>query len=163
MKYGFSAAIIFLLLALSVGFSVWKDSSSEFEIDETEKPSNIVRIGNNIVKVYILDTAPLRAMGLGGRDSISDDEGALFVFDLPRPYSFWMKDMRFPIDIIWIGEDRRVADITENLRPESYPAHYQPRYPAKYVLEVNAGWARRHSIQIGNTAILPEYLTAVRK
>lgn len=155
MKYIFPLVGIFFLLALTVGFFVWKDNLSGPKIGENKKPSNVLRLGNTIVKADILDTAPARALGLSGRDSISDDEGALFVFDFPRPYSFWMKGMSFPIDIIWIGEDKRVVDITENLRPESYPAHYQPRYPAQYVLEVNSGWARRHGVQIGMQVTLP--------
>lgn len=157
MKLSFLIVLIFLSSAFAAGFLFLNNNFEKPREVETSETSNVLKIGNAAVKIDIVDTPPERARGLSGIDSIEDDEGMLFVFGGPRRYSFWMKDMRFPIDIVWIGEDRRVVDITENLRPESYPAQYQPREPAQYVLEVNTGWARRHNIEIENEVILPNF------
>ncbi|MDX1535781.1 MAG: DUF192 domain-containing protein, partial [Candidatus Spechtbacterales bacterium] len=73
------------------------------------------------------------------------------VFNRPGTYSFWMKEMNFPIDIIWIGEDMRVVDITKNAKPESYPKRFSPSVLAQYVLEVVAGFSDEHGVEIGDS------------
>ncbi len=74
----------------------------------------------------------------------------LFVFDKPDIYSFWMKDMLFPIDMIWISEDGKVVYIERDARPESYPNSFIPDAPAKYVLEVNAGFSEKNNLKVGD-------------
>lgn len=73
----------------------------------------------------------------------------LFVFDRADYHSFWMKDMNFAIDIIWIDESKKIIDITRNAEPESYPNIFKPRLPVRYVLEVTSGWSKENNIQIG--------------
>lgn len=55
-----------------------------------------------------------------------------------------------PIDIVWIGSDYRIADITKNIAPETYPELFYPSVPIQYVLEVNAGWADTHGLKVGD-------------
>lgn len=100
--------------------------------------------------VEVADTPARQAQGLSGRPTLGEREGLLFVFPQAGVYNFWMKDMLFPIDIIWIGEDRRVVDLTEDARPESYPKTFASRVPARYVLEVPAGTVRRENFVIGD-------------
>ena len=107
-------------------------------------------VGSATVSVGIADSDEERIQGLSGIASLGAQEGLLFVFDQPDRYGFWMKDMRFPIDIIWIGEDRRVVDITRSATPETYPARFMPSAPAQYVLEVNEGWSDAHGIVVGD-------------
>ena len=76
----------------------------------------------------------------------------LFVFDKPGQYPFWMKDMNFAIDIIWIGEDLRVVYIKKDARPELYPETYTPTENAKYVLEVPAGFSEKNNLKVGDSA-----------
>lgn len=102
------------------------------------------------VRVDIADTEGLRSQGLSGRKSLADDEGMLFVFDAPGIYSFWMKDMHFPIDIIWIDADKQVVQTTQHASPESYPNTFFPQVPVQYVLEVPSGFVQEHSVGIGN-------------
>ncbi|MDP4007641.1 MAG: DUF192 domain-containing protein [Candidatus Peregrinibacteria bacterium] len=98
-----------------------------------------------------------RMLGLSGRESLSEDSGLLFVFENPGLHSIWMKDMNFPIDIIWIGLDDskdgklRVFDIRQNVNPDTYPTSFKPVIPSLYVLEVNSGFAENHDINIGDT------------
>lgn len=103
--------------------------------------------------VAIVDTDALREQGLSGAAGLGTAEGMLFLFEYPGRMAFWMKDMRFPIDIIWIGSDWKVADITRNLSPETYPKTFSPTADAQYVLEVNAGFAAAQNIQIGQSVI----------
>src|SRR6185369_7191082 len=95
--------------------------------------------GRNI-KVELATMRAEQEKGLSGRSSLAPDEGMLFVFSGGAP-RFWMKDMNFPIDMIWIGEDLRVVYIKKDARPESYPETYGPASTqggpdreAKYVL-----------------------------
>ncbi len=98
----------------------------------------------------VADTPETQAQGLSGRDSMDDGAGMLFVFQQPGLYAFWMKDMHFPLDFIWINENYQIIDITKNIPPESYPQTYQPSSPAKYVIEVSAGWTDKHSVNLGD-------------
>jgi uncharacterized membrane protein (UPF0127 family) len=73
----------------------------------------------------------------------------LFVFEKPGHYGFWMKDMHFNIDMIWLDEAFKVVYIQPDATPESYPTSYGQEAEAKYVLETNAGFAKVHNIRLG--------------
>jgi len=79
--------------------------------------------------------------GLSGREPFKEDEGMLFVFPDSAVREFWMKDMNFALDIVWIDSAWQVLDIVENATPESYPNIFRSPDGVKYVLEVNAGTA----------------------
>jgi uncharacterized membrane protein (UPF0127 family) len=87
--------------------------------------------------------------GLAGRPCITDTEGMLFRFTKPGQYPFWMKGMNFPIDIIWIGSDYRVAAVEVDEMPSTYPDKFVNKKPAQYVLEIKANLSKRLKIQIG--------------
>ncbi len=107
----------------------------------------LVRVG-----VEVADNPLARTQGLSGRESLQEGEGLLFVFDRPGRHSFWMKDMNFPIDIIWLEGDGDVVHIEKDVRPDSYPQTFTPRLPARYVLEVNAGFTENQNIKVGDKA-----------
>src|SRR3989344_45500 len=100
-----------------------------------------VRVAGQSIKVELVLTEREHERGLSGRSELKENEGMLFVFDYPGVYSFWMKDMNFPIDIIWFAEDLKVVYIKKDARPESYPETYKPFKDAKYVLEVVSGFS----------------------
>jgi uncharacterized membrane protein (UPF0127 family) len=81
-----------------------------------------------------------RERGLSGRPGLPADAGMLFIFPSPGLHGFWMKDMSFAIDLVWIGPDRRVLGTASMAPcgPHACPIHYPPA-PAAYVLEVSAG------------------------
>jgi len=116
------------------------------------KTPHILRIGEVEIKIELVTTSEERAKGLSGLESMPENQGMLFVFDKSDYYSFWMKDMNFAIDIIWIDEDKKIIDITHNADPQSYPQTFTPRLRAQYVLEVNAGWAKERGVEIGDLA-----------
>ncbi len=115
----------------------------------TEEEGSLV-IGGTEVEVEIADTDLERSRGLSGREGLLPNHGMLFVFDSQGYHAFWMKDMKFSIDIIWINADSKVIWIEKNLSPETYPNLYKPPEPAKYVLEVPAGFAEERGVGIGS-------------
>jgi uncharacterized membrane protein (UPF0127 family) len=110
-----------------------------------------VSINEHVIPVELAVTNEEKQRGLGYRDSLNADSGMLFVYDHPEQYGFWMKEMRFPIDIIWIA-DNLVVDISHNVpvATTSTPPSYQAKIPVNKVLEVNAGKAREWGIDIGD-------------
>ena len=115
-----------------------------------------VQIGASRIDIEVADSPEEVSLGLGYRHSMPQDHGMLFVFDkiengiVP---SFWMKNTLFPLDIIWISNDH-VVDLTENVPVEPDPANpinfYRPKDLINYVLEVNAGFAAKHGIKVGD-------------
>lgn len=120
-----------------------------------------ISIGSKKVSVEIADDEEERRKGLGQRETLGEDEGMLFVF--PASTSniiFWMKDMAFAIDIIWIN-DNKVIKIDENVQPEpGVDDHklkrYYPENSVNLVLEVNAGFAEKNNINLGDNVQIPQ-------
>ena len=127
-----------------------------FNIQRTANPSlgPYVKINNKIIKVLIADEPAEQTRGLSDRPRLEADQGMLFIFPKSQIRSFWMKNMRFPIDIIWI-EDNKIINISKNLPPEGQQPqnHYSSDKPANYVLEVNAGFVEEHSIEVADKII----------
>lgn len=127
--------------------------SAAFEYKyKKESVLDIVRlqINNAGLEIELADTPQKRTLGLSGREKLDENSGMLFIFNSPDYHSFWMKDMKFTIDIVWIGKNLKIAGIAENAAPESYPQTFKPEDPAKYVLEVNAGFIDENNIKIGD-------------
>lgn len=95
--------------------------------------------------------------GLSGRASLNANSGMLFIFNTPGQYKFWMKDMKFPLDIIFINENK-VVDIAENAPIPTTTnlnqlPRYQPKEAANKVLEINAGLSKKYNIKTGDTIL----------
>jgi hypothetical protein len=117
---------------------------------ETRSETATIRIGGTPVVIELADSEAERERGLSGRRELRPGFGMLFVFEEETRPSFWMKDMRFSIDIIWISADGRVVDIDAGVLPESYPQTFTPDSPVRYVLEVPAGFSEAEGITIGS-------------
>jgi uncharacterized membrane protein (UPF0127 family) len=92
-----------------------------------------------------------RAMGLMFRPSLDLDRGMIFVFETADFHGIWMKNCRFPIDILWLDEEQRIVHLAESVPPckaEPCPV-YNPMRRAAYVIELNAGQARREKAVVG--------------
>jgi uncharacterized membrane protein (UPF0127 family) len=113
-------------------------------------PSPSVVIGGEKIAVALAITDAQRQQGLSGTQSLKEGEGMLFVFSDDGPHHFWMKDMNYSIDIIWIDSDGRIVHIEPSLSPDTYPTSYGPDTPSRYVLEVNAGFAQAHALKVGD-------------
>lgn len=118
----------------------------------TEEPLWTIAVGETLVEVEIADTAHERQQGLSGRPSLSTGKGMLFLFPAPDRYGFWMKNVAFPLDILWIARGR-VVGIEERVPTVPLgedPPLYYPAEPVMHVLEVPAGWADEHGIKPGD-------------
>ncbi len=108
---------------------------------------------NVCVQAEIADTKDKRKTGLMFRESLPKNQGMLFIFDREESHSFWMKNMRIPLDIIYICQDKRIVDIKADVAPCRDSCYgLAPGAKAKYVLEVNAGFAEENKIEIGDKA-----------
>ena len=112
-----------------------------------------VEFGGATLSVEVAKSTSDQQKGLSDRDSMANDHGMLFVFDSEANWGFWMKGMRFSLDIIWFDSQRHVVYIAQSLppcTPEDCPI-YTPPVKAMYVLEVNAGFVQKHNIVLGDT------------
>jgi uncharacterized protein len=117
----------------------------------------VVTINGYNISAFIADTNEKRTNGLSRVENLDKDQGMLFVLDYPSKQGFWMKEMNFPIDIIWINDNYTVIDINTNLQPcvSTFlcPVH-SPSNIAKYVLETSAGFTESHLISVGSKAVI---------
>ena len=109
-----------------------------------------VSVGSTTISVEVADTPGKRTQGLSGRSALAEGTGMLFVFPEEGDWGFWMKDMHFPIDIIWADSGGDIITIVHDVSPTTYPNAFHPEEPrAKYVLEVPAGFAKKYGIVEG--------------
>lgn len=118
-------------------------------------PRGVVDIHDQPITVEIADTDASRVQGLSGRPSLLPGTGMLFVFENDGFFSFWMKDMRFPIDMVWLSSVGSVVYIQENISPNTYPRSYTSTTTARYVLELPAHYVSEHYVKLGDIATLP--------
>jgi uncharacterized membrane protein (UPF0127 family) len=103
----------------------------------------------------VVSTQATQERGLGGRTSIPENYGMLFVFKQSSKVGFWMKDMRVPIDIVWLSDNGTILGIEDSLLPNTYPKAVYPPAPVKLVLETKAGEMRRRGWSVGTKIPLP--------
>ncbi len=113
-----------------------------------------LRFGNTTLDVLIARSESEREKGLGDRVALPAEQGMLFIFPEPGIYPFWMKGMRFPLDIIWLAAPSTVVHVEKNVSPDTYPKIYASLSPADYVLEVNAGVVEKNGIKAGDRCTL---------
>ncbi len=95
-----------------------------------------IKIGTTTIMAEIADTKEKRELGLADRKNLPSGQGMFFVFDQPAKHGFWMKEMNFPIDIIWFDQNKKIIGVTKNLLPNSYPQIFYPPSEILYALEV---------------------------
>lgn len=138
----------------SAATSTEEDSSTstlQTDLEEAngEKEAT-VRVGGVVFQVEIADEPQEQARGLSEHTSLEERTGMLFVFDRMGDYPFWMKDMDFSIDMIWIDDSLEIVHIEEGVRPESYPTPYGSDSDAMYVLEIPARSVSQYAIEVGD-------------
>ena len=113
----------------------------------------VLLMGHNRFNLEVARTEESQELGLSDRLSLAEDDAMLFVFPKPDIKCFWMKDMHFPIDILWLDSNKRVMHMELGLSPDSYPNSYCPSIPSSYTVEVNAGMAKQNDVRIGSKLI----------
>lgn len=143
-----------VLLLIAVGGKFALDYSQGKTTIPFFASSSKVTINNKSYKVTIAKTDKEKEIGLSDKKSLPADEGLLFEFTDPSYYTFWMKNMKFPIDIIFI-KDNKVVTVFHNVQtpksPEENLTLYRPEEPANKVLEIMAGEAKKNNIKKGDT------------
>jgi uncharacterized membrane protein (UPF0127 family) len=102
------------------------------------------------VKVEISKTRSQLETGLMFREGLEEDSGMLFILNSEDHHSFWMKNVNFPLDLIWLDSELFIVDITRDARPcETDPCPtYSPAHPVRYVIEVPEGFASSNNIEL---------------
>ena len=121
---------------------------------KTSKKYTTVKINDVSVRAEISESLIERSKGLMFKKSLPDNEGMLFVFDKEGYHRFWMMNMSFPIDIIWIDNEKKVVHIVKDAKPCGLICNsYAPEKEAKYVLEVNANFTTKNKINVDTKVI----------
>ncbi|MEK7461549.1 MAG: DUF192 domain-containing protein [Patescibacteria group bacterium] len=110
---------------------------------------NTVNINGVVIQVEVASTPKTRTQGLSNRKTLLSGTGMLFVFEQPDQYGFWMKNMNFALDFIWINDQFEIIGIEKEVSPETFPQVFYPNQPIKYVLELPAGSSDMYNIDIG--------------
>ena len=139
------------LLLLSVLTCAPDPSSTPRPAAQSEGPRVVLPDGF-VVRVEVAANAELRAQGLMYRDRLPAGAGMLFFFPAEGEHSFWMKNTRIPLDMIWLDAGRRVVHIEPNVPPcvADPCASYGPDTSSSYVLEIAGGEAAKHGLKAGD-------------
>ena len=150
----FLAILSFIAIFFLYGFG-GNAKQTTSAIGSQAKPGQaVVVLKDTTVIADIADTPEKRTQGLSGRKNLGSNQGMIFIFENPGVPGFWMKDMLFPIDMIWISESERIVSITKDARPESYPSVFYPKGEVKYVLEVPAGFSEKNNLKEGDRVLI---------
>lgn len=140
-----ASAVLYVIVTLNTDANFLKPL-----IGEWWSTTISIDIGGERIKARVRDTPKSRAEGLSGWAELPEGEGMIFVFPEDGFHTFWMKDMKFAIDIVWLSEGREVVDFLGDVSPYTYPEYsFGPKEAARYVLELPAGWMAAHNVAIG--------------
>jgi uncharacterized membrane protein (UPF0127 family) len=159
---GAGVLVLLIAIALSVaGWNLFQVNTNKTDTELIKFPNIQLQTSAKItspqgvdINVYIAGTEKQRTDGLSGFKTLPQDTGMLFVFPQVGIYKFWMKDMNFPLDIIWFDESMQIVDQVINVQPRDYPKTYIPQAAAKYVLEIPANTAELYGFSIGKKVFL---------
>jgi len=151
--------ILFLIIFLFIVFKENFNQKIIFNLKQNNEnllqyQKQKILVGNKILIVELADTDFKKAKGLSERFSLDKNEGMLFNFNSSNYYYFWMKNMNFPLDFIWINGNK-IVDFTENVS-QNYKNFFTAKEKFDKVLEVNAGFIKENNIKIGDEIKLLE-------
>ncbi len=116
-------------------------------------PTTKMKIGDRTFTLEVATSESERQTGLMNRDSMAEDRGMLFVFEEETGLGFWMKNTRIPLDLIYLDAKGQIVSI-HHMKPYDESTVYS-QGPAKYVVELNAGMARKAGVKPGDRLSLP--------
>lgn len=151
-KFFVGGIVVLLFLAVTLfATSQMFDSSDDYL---TSLDTQTAMIGEQSIILFIADTPTLQARGLSRVPTLAENTGMIFPFAYPHVPQFWMKDMYFALDMIWLDESLTIIDIHQNVTPETYPETFSPVQPASAVIEVVAGTVADLGIGVGDKILL---------
>ncbi|MBI5530266.1 MAG: DUF192 domain-containing protein [Candidatus Doudnabacteria bacterium] len=159
-KIGIFFCLVFFAVSCSSG-----NLSPANNIKPAYDYSHKLQVGKEILFVEVVSDSKKMQDGLSNRESLAENNGMLFDFGKEKTApTFWMKDMKFDLDLIWIA-DKKIIGITPNVHAPignwkleigNFPL-YSPPAPITQVLEVNSGWSNKHEIKTGDDVSLVNY------
>jgi uncharacterized protein len=141
------------LFVFAYSYSSMKDYFANTNVKDYEYLKGYVNVDNFKILVDIALTDKQVQDGLSIKNTLNESQGMLFFLGEPRKASFWMKDMKFPIDIIWLDENFSIVHIEQELQPCTSIFNcksYMPNSEALYVLETINGFTKKHGLKIGD-------------
>jgi uncharacterized membrane protein (UPF0127 family) len=138
---------VFITLAIIMG-STWL--WWQMTVDEST-----LRLNGASYHVSVMRTETELEQGLSGTNSLGKDQAMVFVFPRDDKWGMWMKDMKYPIDMVWLNNDKQVVYTVKNAQPASYPNTFKPSTISRYVIELPSGTIDQTGIKIGDPAGLP--------
>ena len=154
-KFILQFIFIFLIIFLALFVYLKNPDISNLPFVPDQPIFKDIDIKGSKLRVEIADTQEKRSRGLGGREQLASGEGMLFIFPKPEKHPFWMKGLSFPLDFVWIRENK-VVDILYNVQPptseqteETLPV-YESIEEVDKVLEVPAGTILWLDIKVGD-------------
>ena len=146
-----------MLVWVLIGFSLLLiGAAAYYALGPQLRPHVAVHIGDGVFKADVAKTAEERQQGLSGTSSLRQDQALLLVYETDGKWPIWMKDMRYPIDIVWLDNLKKVVYIAKNVPPDSYPEQFTPKDPARYILEFPAGTVDEKNIIVSEQATFDE-------
>lgn len=146
LRYALGALVI-----LCIATGVWIVTRPSDSLTSTAS------FGGVSIHLEYATSSVAREQGLGGRTSVPEGYGMLFVFPKDDLYGFWMKDTLVPLDMFWLDDKGQVISVARSVSPKSYPSVFYPSVPARYVLETAAGFASAHAIATGTPLLLKKF------
>ena len=149
------AVILAVVLALVIGSdgSKPKPAPAKSNVQATScgpyRKDGIVTVNGSDINVETAAGTAELTKGLSGRPCIESNWGMLFDFGRDGQYAIWMKDMKFPIDVVWISSSHQVVAIEIDFKPSTYPERRANQAPARYVLEIAANETKQLGIVLG--------------
>lgn len=144
--------LVFVLLLALVAGVVFAQNYLKTKTLFPFKKNPTVTINGHKLEVVVADSQEEQEIGLSETTSLPQNQGMIFLFKKPGFYSFWMKNMKLPIDIIYINDDQivRIQNNVQPVKEQENPTIYTPTEPSDKVLEINAGLAQKYDFKKGD-------------
>lgn len=143
-----------ILAGTIVGFAFFRLSGCFNKSPQSKLPTVAMKIGDKEFHVEIADTMGKRQTGLMRRDSMAEDHGMIFVFRREDEHSFYMRNTRIPLDIIFIDAGGTIRSI-QQMKPYELKS-VAPPVPIKYAVEINQGVAAKVGAKVGDRVVIPK-------
>lgn len=154
MKQQHTTLLIILVATVAAFGSIWVLTPAHYLSGGDQTSSAYQQAGwqvdDRCFQLDVANTHELRREGLSGRTQLESNEGMLFLYDTRGEYGFWMKDMNFPIDIVWLNDEDEIITIAADVSPDSYPETFYPAKKASKVIEIPAETAADLDLKIGD-------------
>jgi len=130
----------------------------EVKIPERKWKIKNIQIGSKNYEIYITESRENQTTGLAAFEEIKENQGMIFEFPEEDYHAFWMKNMKFDIDMIFLDQNNQVIQIFENVQKSSYKSDtdfqtYMPKLKSKFVIEIKSGETKKNGLRTGDVII----------